>query len=89
MTTRFEMNMIAELACLNMAVMKALSGLAAIAATETGRKGDYLSRILETGLRDLAATRYPDIPDDQLPMFLEMASARYTDLITGIRERPA
>lgn len=86
MISKYQMALIAEIASLNMATMKALSGLAAIAAMHTGSKREYLSKILEAGLRDLPKTKYLDIPDDQLDEFLEMASARYTDLITGIRD---
>jgi len=69
-----------------MAVMKALSALAAIAATQSGSKREYLSKILEAGLRDLEETNYWSVPADQKEAFLENARARYTDLIMGIRE---
>lgn len=86
MASRFELDVLAEIASLNMATMKALSGLAAIAAMTAGNKREYLSKILEAGLRDLEKTNYWSVPADQKAAFLENAKARYTDLVTGIRE---
>ena len=85
MASQFEMDMLAEMAALSMASMKALSGLAAITAKETGSKREYLSRILEAGLRDLEKTEYFSIPPGQREAFLENARARYSDLISGIQ----
>lgn len=85
MATRFEMALLAELASLNMAIMKALQGNAAIVRDSGGDPNAYLDRLLTAGLRDLELTRYPDIAESDLFEFHEMAKARYTDLISGIR----
>lgn len=77
----FVEDLIAELAALNMAAMRALSAIALL----SGDKRGYLSHILDVGLRDLEKTRYPNVRPERMEDFIEKARARYTDLIVGIR----
>lgn len=81
MDDAFVEDLIAELAALNMAVMRALSAVAFL----SGDKRGYLSHVLDAGLRDLEKTHYPNVPPERLEAFVEKARARYTDLIVGIR----
>lgn len=71
---------LAELAAQNMAIMKALSGLAAI----VGDREEYKRTLLEAGLRDLPTTDYWSVPAERKEAFLAQVEARYTALIAGI-----
>ena len=46
MASQFELDVLAEIASLNMAAMKALGGLATIVEQASGGKHEYLSRVL-------------------------------------------
>jgi len=80
MNQQFSEDLLAELAALNMAVHKALNGLAEL----SGDRRAFLHKTLEEGLVGLRKSRYWSIPDERLETFLENASARYTDIITSI-----
>lgn len=83
MKRQFELDVLAEMAAQGQAVIKVLSGFAALTALETGSKSVYLSKILEAGLRDLEKTNYWSVPPDQLSDFLETVKARYSEIVTA------
>lgn len=76
-------DLMAELAALNMAVLKALQGMASVAGRE-GVREQYLKTVLEAGLRDLENTNYWSVPAERRAAFIEKARARYTDIIMGV-----
>lgn len=80
----FQEDLIAELAALNTAVMRALSALAALAEDGGVPRKLYLERILESGIRDIAKTHFWSIPEDRREAVVEKARARFTDIISGI-----
>jgi hypothetical protein len=86
MATQYEMDMIAELAAINTALISAVKAIALISARESGQPPEeYLRRLLEGGSEALATTNYWSIPAEQRDAVVENARARLADLITSIR----
>ena len=82
--SEFQEDLIAELASLNMAVAKALQGIASIAQENGVPKKVYLETILAAGDRDFTAIDFWSIPADRRVVVVEKARARYADLIAGL-----
>jgi hypothetical protein len=78
--TSFDEEVFAETAAVTMAIVKAIAELGSLSSDN----GPYLSRILETGLRDLDEMDHRNILNEHGAAFLEKVKARYTDLITTI-----
>ena len=76
-------DLLAEIIALNQAVTRALIGLASLSGEE-GRRDEYVARLLESGLRDLGATRVAGLDGAHLDRLIEKARARYTDIVMSL-----
>jgi hypothetical protein len=76
-------NMLAEMVALNQAVTRALIGLAALAG-EAGQRDAFVAGLLESGLRDLGATRVTGADPAIQARIVEKARARYTDIVMSL-----
>ena len=77
----FHDSVLAELAAQNMAIIKALSGLAALA----GDRDEYKRALLDAGIRDLQLTEFWSVPVERRGAFLAQIEARSASLIAGVR----
>jgi hypothetical protein len=85
MATQFEMDVLAEFAAVNTAVITALRAIVMIHAQgDASAKARFLSDLLESGSTAMEKTNYWSVPNEQRAAFLENAKARYADLITSI-----
>lgn len=78
--------LLAEIVSLNQGVMRALVGLASLAA-EDGLRDQYVAALLENGLRDLGATRFVGMEATRLDRIIEKSRARYTELVMSLNTR--
>lgn len=79
-------NMLAEIVALNQAAMRALVGLASLAGAD-GLRDKYVAGLLESGLRDLGATRFGGMDQTRPDRIVEKARARYTELVMSLNTR--
>jgi hypothetical protein len=75
--------LLAEIAALNVAVIKTMSAVSRL----SGDQRAFLDAALEAGLEDMNTTMYAGVPADRYPAFLAMARKRYTDTVRAIRTR--
>jgi hypothetical protein len=78
--SRLEEDVFAEVAAINMAIVKAMGLLASVA---TDRR-PYLSRLLEAGLLDFKPIDYPNIPERRRAAFRRKVKASYASLLRAI-----
>jgi hypothetical protein len=71
---------------LNQAATRALVGPASLASLD-GVRDAYVARLLESGLRDLGATRIAGMDGARLERVIEKARARYTDIVMSLNTR--
>jgi hypothetical protein len=81
MASKFEMNTLAEIAVLNVAVDRILTHLARISPDP----GSFLAAELKEGLKSLAKTHYWTVSHKNQKEILENAKVRYSELIGNIR----
>ena len=82
MDAQFHEELTAELAALNTAVIKALSGMAAVVeASGVMSRKEYLEKLLHSGEDGMADTNYLGIPAERRDTVIELARAKYTDFI--------
>jgi hypothetical protein len=75
--------LLAEIVSLNQGVVRALVGLASLAAQD-GLRDQYVAALLESGLRDLGATRFVGMDPARLDRIIEKSRARYTELVMSL-----
>jgi hypothetical protein len=81
MASKFEMNTLAEIAVLNVAVDRILTHLAKISPDPSS----FLAVELQEGLKSLAGTHYWTVSHKNQKEILENAKVRYSELIGNIR----
>ena len=83
MASEFEMTTLAEIAVLNVAINRILTHL----ATSSPDPSSFLATELEQGLESLAKTSYWTVSHKNQKEILEVAKARYSEIIGNIRTR--
>lgn len=87
MSVEFNEDLIAELAALNTAVIKAIAGMAALVEQSgVATRKDYLERLLVSGEEGISKTNYWSIPQEQREAVIEKAKARYMDIINAVHQ---
>jgi hypothetical protein len=81
MASAFELNTLAEIAILNVAVSRIFTHLAKASADPQS----FLAAELASGLDSLAKTTYWSVSHKDQDKILEIAKARYAEIIGGIR----
>jgi hypothetical protein len=81
MASKFEMNTLAEIAVLNVAVDRIFTHL----ARSSPDPGSFLAAELQEGLKSLARTHYWTVSHKNQKEILENAKVRYSELIGNIR----
>jgi len=81
MASAFELNILAEIAILNVAVSRILTHL----AKATPDPNSFLSAELASGLQSLAKTTYWSVSHKNQNKILEIAKSRYSEIIGDIR----
>ena len=81
MASAFELNTLAEIAILNVAVSRILTHL----AKATPDPNSFLAAELASGLESLAKTTYWSVSHKNQKRILEIAKSRYSEIIGDIR----
>lgn len=77
--------LVAEHAALNMAVSKCLRAITSMMEIKGMDGKEWLNAILENGLLELAEQSYGNVATDRRDTLVEVARARYTDIIVASR----
>jgi hypothetical protein len=75
--------MLAEIAALNVAVIK----VTGVVSRLSGDQKSFLRELLDAGLHDLPLTLYQGVPQNRYAGFLEKAKAKYRDIVAAIQVR--
>jgi hypothetical protein len=73
--------LLAEIAALNVALIKTMGAVSRM----SGDQKAFLRDVLEFGLHDLPLTMYQGVPQNRYPAFLEKAKEKYRSIVSAIR----
>jgi hypothetical protein len=82
MASDFELNTLAEIAALNMVIHRLLTYVAKSSADSRS----FLAKELELGLEGISASQHWSVSHSAQKKLIEIAKARYTEIIGAIRE---